>query len=110
MAKWIDVGSEDDFPPDSHQCVTAEDIPVVVCRVDGHLEAFVNICPHAGLPIGQGELRAGVIICPFHGYAFSVKTGKNVDFPDDELPLRKYPIQQTDSGRIEVDIEDDAVS
>ena len=104
MAKWMDIGSRDNFPEGEHVTVDAGEHSVVICNVDGDLCAVANLCPHAGLPIGEGELRGSILMCPFHGYAFNVQTGKNVDFEDD-MPLLKYPIQMTESGRIEVDVE-----
>ena len=42
--------------------------------------------------------------CPFHGYAYDVETGKNVDFEED-IPLSRCPVRVTETGRIEVDVE-----
>jgi len=102
MAKWIEIGSVADYPPGSKQCLDTEGIPVVVCNVDGDLFATVNICPHAGLPLGEGDLAGKILTCPFHGYTYNVETGKNVDMPDD-LPLSTFAIRVLE-GRIEVEV------
>ncbi len=104
MAKWIEVGTKSDFPQGDPVNITVDQRNLVVCNVGGELCAVENVCPHAGMPIGQGELRGAALTCPFHGYTYDVRTGRNVDFDDDE-PLGRHPLRVTDDGRIEVDIE-----
>ncbi|MAE64945.1 MAG: hypothetical protein CMJ18_11805 [Phycisphaeraceae bacterium] len=104
MANWIDVGEVGEVPDGEIKVFTAEQDSVVVCRVEGQLHAAANVCPHAGMPIGTGTLQGCVLTCPFHGYAYNITDGRNVDFADD-VPLSVVPVRETD-GRIEVEIED----
>ncbi|MEX0775356.1 MAG: Rieske (2Fe-2S) protein [Phycisphaeraceae bacterium] len=113
MAKWIDVGSLDQFPPGARQCVQAEwqvengarQLPVCLMNVAGTIVAIENICPHAGMPIGEGELSGKVLTCPFHGYAYNVETGQNVDYPED-VQLRRLPVK-AQGQRIVIDVAED---
>lgn len=102
--KWVDIGPKTEIPEGSTQCVTAADQPIVVCNVAGQMAAVANVCPHAGLPIGEGELRGRVLTCPFHGYSYNVTNGKNIDFPNEEVPVKTYPVRVTDAGRVEIQI------
>ena len=104
MAKWIDIGEKSRFGPGSQVCLEADGMPVVVFNIGGELLALGNSCPHAGLPLGNGELRGLVITCPYHGYAYNVKTGANVDFPYEEIPARTYPVR-LNAQRVEIDLE-----
>ena len=52
-----------------------------ICNVDGEVHAYEGICPHAGGPLGQGNMAGGALICPWHGYEFDCKTGENLDNP-----------------------------
>ena len=106
LANWVDIGDRGEFTPGEQVCLDAEGTPLVVCDVDGELYAIANVCPHAGLPIGDGELRGLVLTCPYHGYAYNVKTGANVDFPNEEIPARKYPVQ-LNGNRVEIDVDSD---
>jgi len=103
MANWTEVASTEELPAGEKICTTAEGTPIVVCNVDGDLFAVQNICPHAGLPLGEGGIQGKVLVCPFHGYAYNVDSGKNVDFEDD-VPLTRFPIR-CENGKIEVDLE-----
>ena len=100
-ANWIDVGAFDEVPDGAPVCRSAADRTIVLVRRDDELRAFANVCPHAGKPIGDGELRGRTITCPYHGFAYDVGTGRNADFPHDEPPLKMYEVRVAD-GRVQV--------
>ena len=103
---WIDLGPIEDFPDNVHACVTVQEEPVVVMNAGGTIYAVQDRCPHARMPIGDGE-RAGLILtCPHHGYAFNIKTGMNVDAPDDDMPIKTYPVR-VESGRVSIQLNHD---
>ena len=50
---------------------------VCLAKVNGELVAFSGICPHAGAKLSDGYVDAkGQIVCPLHGFKFSLQTGK----------------------------------
>ncbi len=102
-ARWTPVGAVDDFPEGEHICLDAAGKPLVLFHIDGTFYAIANECPHAGLPIGEGERRGMVITCPYHGYTYHIRNGRNIDYPYDEPPARTYPVRVAD-GRVEVDL------
>ena len=106
MANWTDVCATTDVPDGSHQCYEINNVRVVVCQVDGEFHAVANICPHAHLPLGEGELHGRILVCPFHGYSYNVTTGRNADFPDEELPVDTYPVL-VDGQRVMVDLPEE---
>jgi nitrite reductase/ring-hydroxylating ferredoxin subunit len=54
---------------------------------DGTPVAFSRICPHHRLPMDEGALREGVLVCPNHQYSYEPSTGENV-FPSQVTPLQ----------------------
>ncbi len=50
--------------------------PVVVNESGGKLVAYPALCPHQLGPLNAGTLEEGVVTCPWHGYAFDVRTGE----------------------------------
>ena len=64
--------------------------PVIVTRSVGELVAVPGVCPHEDVALDSGELRGHAIICPGHGYAFDLRTGRCKH--DAGLELRRYPI------------------
>jgi nitrite reductase/ring-hydroxylating ferredoxin subunit len=53
-----------------------------VCVLDG-------VCPHEGGPLGEGEIENGRVVCPWHSYAFDLRTGVNEEDP--ELRAQVFP-------------------
>ena len=44
-------------------------------------EVFAHpaLCPHLGGPLDEAEIRDGYLVCPWHGYRFSLADGRNPD-------------------------------
>jgi nitrite reductase (NADH) small subunit len=49
---------------------------VCIANIDGIIYATDNTCPHWGGPLGQGIIRDGKLVCPWHGWTFDLKTGE----------------------------------
>jgi nitrite reductase/ring-hydroxylating ferredoxin subunit len=52
---------------------------VLVAIVDGAPYAIEDACNHAGASLSEGDRRGACVVCPMHGYAFDVKTGRLVE-------------------------------
>jgi phenylpropionate dioxygenase-like ring-hydroxylating dioxygenase large terminal subunit len=59
------------FTRDAQAAVTPSaigELPLVLVRRDGSVEAFDAACPHRGANLGYGgRLEGDVLVCPFHG-------------------------------------------
>jgi nitrite reductase (NADH) small subunit len=55
--------------------------------------AIQGECPHAGGPVGEGEIKpdCSAIVCPWHGYEWDLRTGKCDEDPD--LTLQRFPVR-----------------
>jgi nitrite reductase/ring-hydroxylating ferredoxin subunit len=73
--------------------------PVVVARCEGELLAFDALCPHALGPLDEGELLLGRVVCPWHGYAFDVRSGRGCDAAK-RLRLAPSPRVEEAGGRV----------
>ncbi|MFN7919746.1 MAG: Rieske 2Fe-2S domain-containing protein [Bryobacteraceae bacterium] len=84
-------------------------------RVEGQLYAYENCCPHQGGPVCQGMLIPAVrellnsarastgfafddhdprIVCPWHGFEFSIKTGCHPSDPSIRLNALRVEEQE----------------
>lgn len=104
MPQWTDIGPADDFPVGAQSCLTADQTHLVVFNVDGDLHCIANVCPHAGLPLGDGERRGLTITCPYHGYTYNIKNGADIDDPEYGEPVNVYPVRIED-GRVQVALQ-----
>ena len=53
-----------------------------VANVDGTIAVLDGVCPHEEGPLGEGIIEDGRVVCPWHGYAFDVRTGESAQDPD----------------------------
>jgi nitrite reductase (NADH) small subunit len=92
MSPWARAAALADCPPGAAlECVVQGRI-VAIFNVDGRLYALDGVCPHQGGPLGRGQLSGCIVTCPWHGWQFDVRTGRNqlsstVSAPSLELRL-----------------------
>ena len=53
----------------------AEGKVLCVANDGGTYAAVDNVCPHRGGPLAEGSLEDGKVMCPWHAWAFDMKTG-----------------------------------
>jgi nitrite reductase/ring-hydroxylating ferredoxin subunit len=80
--KIVPVAKLADLPPGNCRSVDADGFCVAVCNVGGAIYAVDNTCPHAGGPLGEGQLTGELIKCPWHGWRYDVRTGERPENPD----------------------------
>jgi nitrite reductase (NADH) small subunit len=92
VAQWVKICSIAEAP-EPGKVVEAEVQGVGVClaNLNGELSALDNWCPHRRGPLGQGWIEGEAVICPWHSWAFNLKTGR-AEYPEPEkvdvFPLR----------------------
>ncbi len=90
------VGPSGDLPDGGRLVVDVGALTIGIFRVGGRLFAYENTCPHQGGPVCQGIMLPAVrevlddrlastgfvfdeadprIVCPWHGYEYSIKSG-----------------------------------
>jgi nitrite reductase (NADH) small subunit len=83
MAEFVRVCLVSDLPsPGKVREFTAEGRSLCVANVDGTICVLDGTCPHEGGPLGEGSIEGGRVVCPWHAYAFDLRTGGNEDDPD----------------------------
>ena len=100
MAVYVKVADEVDLPPGHAIAVTVGDKRLALFSVDGTVVAIDATCTHRGGPLSEGELKDGIVTCPWHGAQFNVKDGQ-VLRPPAPKSVSSYPVRITD-GAIEV--------
>jgi nitrite reductase/ring-hydroxylating ferredoxin subunit len=67
MAAYVKVADAADLPPGRAMAVTVADKRIALFAVDGILFAIDDTCTHRGGPLSEGELKDGIVTCPWHG-------------------------------------------
>jgi nitrite reductase (NADH) small subunit len=69
---------------------------IAVFRDHGTLKAIDDVCPHRGGPLNQGDVENGAVICPLHGWAFDLESGKMRGNPRIIVPTYEVMIEGDD--------------
>lgn len=78
---WTIVGLAREFMGDRLYPLTVAGERVVLFRDgEGALAALIDRCPHRGAALSLGQLRDGIVECPFHGWQFDGR-GNNCFVP-----------------------------
>lgn len=91
MPEFVKAARSSDLEEGKGIVVWAGGTKIALFRCDGAVYAIKNQCPHMGGDLGEGFLTGDIVHCPWHGWRFSVKTGKA---PDTEVvAVRTYEVR-----------------
>jgi nitrite reductase/ring-hydroxylating ferredoxin subunit/multimeric flavodoxin WrbA len=65
---------------------------IAVFNLHGTFYAISNSCVHKGGPLSKGFLQGDIVTCPWHGWKYSVKTGKSPHEGGDSVNSYKVKI------------------
>jgi nitrite reductase/ring-hydroxylating ferredoxin subunit len=69
------IGQVSELEPHGQFSKWVEDHDLLVCRYEGELKVYTNICPHFGGPVGYHKINEGKFVCLWHNYEFAAKDG-----------------------------------
>ena len=102
MAAYVNVARAADLPPGQAMAVTVADKCLALFCVDGAVFAIDDTCTHQGGPLSEGEVKDGIVTCPWHGAQFNVKDGQVLKSPAPKS-VSSYPVRITNDA-IEVEV------
>jgi 3-phenylpropionate/trans-cinnamate dioxygenase ferredoxin subunit len=100
----FDVAPADEFPPGSVKIVDLGWVSVGVYNCGGKLFAVEDRCSHDDGPLCEGDWdrETCTVVCPRHGSAFELSSGRPLSLPAYE-PVQIYPVRIVD-GIVRVDV------
>lgn len=93
---------EDQLGNSTGLAVTVAGREFALFRVDGAIYAIDSACPHTGGPLAEGEIKEGVVTCPWHGWTFEACSGCSVKPVGNDVG--SYPVKVED-GNIYLRVE-----
>ena len=73
---FVKVAQASDLSPGQGMTVCVDGKELALFNVAGEFYCIDNECPHRDGPLGEGELEDDTVICPWHAWQISVKTGE----------------------------------
>jgi nitrite reductase/ring-hydroxylating ferredoxin subunit len=99
VPEFVAVARADELAPGEIRRVQAGEDEIALARVGDEFYALQNACLHLKGPLGEGRVEDHLLTCPWHGWQYDVRTGKN-DF-DLAIQLRTYEVKVED-GEVKV--------
>ena len=111
------VGAREKVPEGGRLVVDVGETTIGIFRTGGTLYAYLNTCAHQGGPVCQGKIIPRVdevidergeshgfkfdeedlhIVCPWHGFEYSIKTGVHPGRPS--ARLISVPVEEGPDG------------
>ncbi len=86
--QWHRVGSRHDLSSRTPFSVNYGKYSIAIFSYEGRFRAIGNRCNHKGGPLCEGHLRGEFIQCPWHGWEYSVVTGKGpMGYDEEQVPV-----------------------
>jgi 3-phenylpropionate/trans-cinnamate dioxygenase ferredoxin component len=101
----IEVAPAGEFPPGATKLIVAgPGLQVGVYNCGGSLYAIEDRCSHDDGPLCEGEWDEDTcrVVCPRHGSAFDLETGRPLSLPAYE-PVATYPVRIV-AGVVKVEV------
>lgn len=92
MIEHTTVARLSDIRPGQMHYVDIDGLPIALANVAGTIYAFGDSCRHEGGPLSSGVLVGDTVTCPWHGWTYSVRTGKSI-VPPVGLRVPVYPVR-----------------
>jgi nitrite reductase/ring-hydroxylating ferredoxin subunit/Fe-S cluster biogenesis protein NfuA len=88
---WIYAIELSDIPEADIKLLELDGHSLLLSRFGERVSCFENACAHLGLGLEMGEVRDGTIICPHHGFQYSLASGECYTAP--QVQLLAYPVR-----------------
>jgi nitrite reductase/ring-hydroxylating ferredoxin subunit len=78
MKETTRVAALADIPLGAMRYAEVDGVPIALANVGGAIYAFGDSCRHEGGPLSAGVLIDDTVTCPWHGWTYSVRSGKAI--------------------------------
>jgi nitrite reductase/ring-hydroxylating ferredoxin subunit len=75
VSEFVDVCAVEEIPANRPIMRAIEGRRIALCRTASGVHALDNTCPHRGGPLAEGDIIGEEIVCPWHLWAFDVRSG-----------------------------------
>ena len=103
----VEVARAIDVPEKGGLRVQVGSVEIGLFRADDGFFAIENACPHAGVPLSQGDLKGCIVTCLAHGFQYDLRTGYAADGADG-FPIPRFAVRlRGESLFIEAECDED---
>lgn len=97
MTKWHRLGTRDEVLARTPFSLEIERHRVAVFHHEGTFRAISDACNHKGGPLCEGTMNGEFVRCPWHGWEYSVVTGKGPEgYDEEQVPV--FAVEERPDG------------
>jgi len=94
---WHRIGTREELLARVPCSVRAGGTQVALFHYEGRLRAIGAACNHKGGPLAEGRMRDEFVVCPWHGWEYSVVTGQGpAGYDEEQVPV--FSIEERADG------------
>jgi nitrite reductase/ring-hydroxylating ferredoxin subunit/Fe-S cluster biogenesis protein NfuA len=82
---WVRALKLDSIPEGDVVAADVGSRSLLFSRMGTQVSCFENACAHLGLPLDMARVDNGVLICPHHGFRYSLESGECLTVPEVQL-------------------------
>ncbi|HEY5691606.1 MAG TPA: Rieske 2Fe-2S domain-containing protein [Cyclobacteriaceae bacterium] len=100
--QWVKIFSDSSeamvrLQPGTTKLLIVNQKKICLARVENQFYAVEDKCSHNGESLSKGNINyLGEVICPWHGYRFQLKTGR--ESAERSRDLDTFPIKMDETG------------
>jgi 3-phenylpropionate/trans-cinnamate dioxygenase ferredoxin subunit len=95
MGEFVKVAKTSDIPAGTVKSFIVENQLIAIFNLNNNYYALRDQCSHMDLPLSDGQLEDGVVVCAYHGAEFDIKTGDVLCMPAVE-PVESFEVKVED--------------
>jgi nitrite reductase/ring-hydroxylating ferredoxin subunit/multimeric flavodoxin WrbA len=97
MDTWHPLGDRENLLAQVPFAVKLDRHRIAVFHHDGAFRAIADGCNHRGGPLSEGRLHGEYVMCPWHGWEYSVITGRGPQgFDEEQVPV--FAVEERPDG------------
>jgi nitrite reductase/ring-hydroxylating ferredoxin subunit/multimeric flavodoxin WrbA len=97
MDTWHRLGARDELLARVPFALKLDRHRIALFHYGGAFRAIADGCNHRGGPLSEGRLRDEFVMCPWHGWEYSVVTGRGPEgFDEEQVPV--FAVEERDDG------------
>jgi nitrite reductase/ring-hydroxylating ferredoxin subunit/multimeric flavodoxin WrbA len=97
MDTWHRLGDRDELLARVPVALKLDRHRIAVFHYGGAFHAIADGCNHRGGPLSEGRLRGEFVMCPWHGWEYSVITGRGPEgFDEEQVPV--FAVEERPDG------------
>lgn len=77
--QWFQAIPAEDLWEGELRSIQLGTTPILLLRLHGTIVAYLDRCPHLGVPLSDGNLQGDILTCCAHHWQFNVHNGEGIN-------------------------------